>query len=172
MALKSKITEFIHGLISYDYILFSISFTLFILFIVLGIVLRKKLFFATIFILLGFLVLLLGPSLGYIKMHEYLFKNSVIVTSVKKLNFTPALVLKGKITNESKKNFTRCRITANVYKVTSNKWKNYIKKLKPFKKMSISLENLEVSQTKEFKMIIEPFTYEKDYNISLGADCQ
>ena len=172
MALKQKITEFVAELIPYDYILFGSVFSLFILFIILGILLRNRLLLALFFVLLGFSMLLLGPTLGYIKIHEYLFKNSVTLISQKKLTFTPALVVKGKVTNESKKRFRSCKVTAGVYKVTSNKLKNYVKKLKPFKKMSILLENIEVSQTKEFKMIIEPFTYERDYNISLGADCR
>ena len=170
--MKPKITAFIEGLISYDYALFAGSFTLFILFIILGILLRKKLFLAIFFILLAFSILLIGPTVGYVKLHEYLFKNSTELISQKRLEFTKAIVVKGTLTNESKKNFQSCTITASVYKVTSNKYKNYLKKLKPFKKMSIIEEDIAVSQTREFKIIVEPFTYNRDYNISLGADCK
>ncbi len=170
--MKPKITVFIEGLISYDYILFAGSFTFFILFIILGIVLRKKLLLAVLFILLAFSILLLGPTLGYVKLHEYLFKNSTELISQKRLEFTEAIVVKGTLSNESTRDFSSCKITACVYKVTSNKYKNYLKKLKPFQKMSIIESNIAKGQTIEFKIIVEPFTYNSDYNISLGADCR
>ncbi|WP_457750231.1 DUF2393 domain-containing protein [Sulfurimonas sp.] len=170
--MKEKLLTFIHGWILYDYILFGVSFLLFILFIILALVLRKKLIVALFFMLFGFASLVLGPTLGYIQMHKYLFKNSVKLLSQKKLHFVPALIVKGVIANESKFNFTECKITAEVYKVTKNKYKNYLFKLKPFQKMSILEQDLPKEQTREFKFIIEPFTYKKDYNVSLGANCK
>jgi hypothetical protein len=170
--MKHKISAFIEGLITYDYILFGTSFVLFLIFIILGIILRKKLVLTILFIFLAFVILLLGSTLGYIKMHDTLFKNSTELISQKRLEFTQAVVVKGRLTNESSREFTECKITASAYKVTSNKYKNYLKKLKPFKKMSIIEEYIAVSETREFKIIVEPFTYSRDYNISLGADCK
>ena len=170
--MKHKISAFIEGLITYDYILFGTSFVLFLIFIILGIILRKKLLLTILFIFLAFAILLLAPTLGYIKMHDTLFKNSTELISQKRLEFTQAVVVKGRLTNESSREFTECKITASAYKVTSNKYKNYLKKLKPFKKMSIIEEYIAVSETREFKIIVEPFTYSRDYNISLGADCK
>jgi len=169
--MKAKLVEFLHTLILYDYVLFAVVFLLFIIFIILGILLRKKLFFAVFFILLAFSILILGPTLGYIKLHEYLFKNSVVLLSQKKLVFTKAVIIKGRVTNESNRNFKICKITASAYSVTSNKLKNYLKKLKPFQKMSIMEYNILKGKSMEFKIIVEPFTYSRDYNISLGADC-
>lgn len=170
--MKEKLLAFVHGLISYDYILFGVSFFLFILFIILALLLRRRLKTALFLVLLGFATLLLGPTLGYIQMHKYLFKNSVKLISQKKLHFVEAVVVKGTITNESKFDFVTCKITANVYKVTKNKYKNYLFQLKPFQKMSILEHNVSKGQTKEFKIIIEPFRYKKDYNISLEGDCR
>lgn len=170
--MSSKITTFIDNLIIYDYILFGAVFFLFILFIILGIVLRKKPFFAVIFILLGFATLLLGPTLGFFKMHELLFKNKTQLLSQKKLQYSEAVVVKGSVTNESKRNFSSCKITASAYGVSSNALKNYLKKLKPFQKMSILEEDIAKSETREFKIIVEPFRYSRDYNISLKADCR
>jgi len=159
-------------LIKYDYILFGSVFALFLLFIILAIVLRKKVALSIFLILLSFSILALGPTLGYIKMHEYLFKNSTKLISQKKLSFTPAIVVKGSITNESKFNFTSCKITASAYKSSTNIIKKYIYPLKPLKKMSILHEDILKGETKEFKIIIEPFTYKKDYNISIKASCR
>ncbi len=170
--MEAKLTAFIDELIMYDYILFGGVFVLFILFIVLGIILRRKTFLAVFFILLGFLLLVLGPTVGYIKMHEFLFKNSTILTSQKRLEFTQAVVVKGSVTNESKVDFESCKVTARAYKVSSNSLKNYLYQFKTIKKMSIVMEDIKIGQTKEFKIIVEPFTYSKDYNISVGADCK
>ena len=170
--MKSKITAFIEGLISYDYILFGAVFVLFLLLIILGILLRKKIALAILFILLAFAILLLGPTLGYIKLHEKLFKNTTTLISQKQLQFSEAVVVMGSITNDSNRHFNSCKITASAYAVTSNKYKNYLKKLKPFKKMSIIEEDIAVSETRKFKIIVEPFRYSRDYNISLGADCR
>ena len=170
--MKSKIMAFIDGLIMYDYILFAGSFFLFLLFIILAILLRKRLLLGVILVLLAFTTLSVGPTLGYIKLHDYLFKNSTTLISQKKLLFSEAVVVIGSITNESEKDFSSCTITASAYKVTSNKYKNYLKKFKPFKKMSIVEDNIAISQTRKFKIIVEPFTYTRDYNISLGADCR
>jgi hypothetical protein len=106
------------------------------------------------------------------ELHNYLFKNRLEMISQKKLNFTQAVVVKGRITNESKKNFKSCKITASAYSITSNKYKNYIKKFKPFQNMSINEYDIKKGETREFKIIVEPFTYTRDYNISLGADCR
>ncbi len=170
--MNSKITLFIDSLIKWDYLLFGSVFVLFVLCVILGIVLRKKLVLALLFILLGFSILLFGPTLGYIKLHETLYKNSTKVLSQKRLQFMEAVVVKGSLTNESTKYFKECKITASAYAVTSNKLKNYLKKLKPFKKMSIVEKDIQKSETREFKIIVEPFRYNKDYNISIGADCR
>lgn len=170
--MNTKVTAFIEGLITYDYLLFGGVFALFILFIILSILLRKKVFLAILFLLLAFTILILGPILGYIEMHKYLFKNSVTLLSQKKLSFSEAVVVKGVITNESERDFSSCKITAAAYKVSKNEYRNYLLKLKPFKKTSIVTSAIPKGAKEEFKLFVEPFTYTKDYNISLGADCR
>ncbi|PHQ65600.1 MAG: hypothetical protein COB99_02995 [Sulfurimonas sp.] len=170
--MKAKITAFLNELITYDYILFSSVFMLFILFIILGILLRKKIVLAIILIFLSFIILLVGPTVGYVKMHDLIFKNTIELSSQKKLNFTQAVVVKGKITNESQHFFKSCKITASTLKVSKNELKNYIYSFKPFAKMSIIEQDIAVGETREFKIIIEPFTYSKDFNVSIGAKCK
>ncbi len=170
--MKVNIKNFMDGLISYDYILFGTSVTLFVLFIILAILLRRKVAAALFFVLLAFSSFLLGPTLGYLQMHKLLFKNKTELISQKKLHFSQAVVVKGVLTNESHRDFQSCKITASAYKVTDNKYKNYILKLKPFKKMSIFEKDIKKGETREFKIIVEPFRYKRDYNISLGASCR
>ena len=170
--MNSKIQAFLDTLIMYDYILFGASFVLFILFIILGIVLRKKIVFAIFLILLGFIMLIAAPTLGRIQMHNYLFSNTTTLLSEKRLEFTEAIVVKGKLENTSKFNFESCKITANVHKISKNSLKNYILKFKTIKKMSILEKDIEKGSSVDFKIIIEPFTYSRDYNITLGAKCK
>ncbi len=170
--MKAKVTAFLDNLITYDYVLFSSAFTLFILFIILGLILRKKVALAIFFVILAFLILILVPSLGYSQMHKYLFKNTTSLTQQKRLQFTDAIVVRGDLINESKRNFKSCKITAKVHKVSKNKYKNYILKFKIIKRMSIIEKDISKGKTRNFKIIIEPFTYSKDYNITIGAKCK
>jgi len=167
-----NIDEFINNLMLYDYMLFGGAFVLFILFIILAIVLRNKLGLAMFFVLLAFSTLILSPTLGYIELHKYLFKNTTKLTYQKKLEFTKATVIKGTITNDSKFNFSSCNITASAYKVSKNKYRNYLLRFKPFQKMSIVKEDIAIGEQRGFKMIMEPFTYAKDFNISIHAKCK
>jgi hypothetical protein len=170
--MKDKITAFIDGLIVYDYILFGSVFALFLLFIILAIVTRKKVGLAVFLTLFSFVLLFLGPIVGYVQMHKFLFKNSTKLVSQKKLNFTQAVVVKGTLKNESKFDFKVCKITASAYKVSGNAIKDKIFPLNPFKKMSILEYDIVKDELREFKIIVEPFTYTKDYNISIGASCK
>jgi len=170
--MKSKITAFINDLISYDYLLFGMVFTLFVLFIILSIVLRRRLGLALVFILLSFTILLVGPTYGYAKMHAILFKNSTQLLSEKKLQFSEAVVVHGSLTNDSKKNFKSCKVTASAYAISANKLKNFVKSFKPLQHTSIVIEDIAVSQTRMFKIIIEPFRYSQKYKILLRADCK
>ena len=84
--MKEKLTAFINGLITYDYILFGSVFGIFILFVIFAILLRKRLKFSIFVLLLSFLVFFVGPTIGYKEMHKYLFKNSITLISQKKIN--------------------------------------------------------------------------------------
>jgi hypothetical protein len=170
--MKDKITAFIDGLIVYDYILFGSIFTLFLLFIILAIVVRKRVALAVFLTVFSFILLFVGSVIGYVQMHKFLFKNSTTLTSQKKLNFTKAVVVKGILKNESKFHFQSCKITASAYKVSGNFIKDMVFPFNPFKKMSILEYDIARGEAREFKIIVEPFAYSKDYNISVGASCK
>jgi hypothetical protein len=170
--MKLRIEEFIGSLMVYDYILFASVFILFILFIVLAILLRKRVIVSLFFTLIAFAIFFLGPTWGYIELHNFLFKNKTELLSQKRLHFTKAIVVKGSVKNLSKLDFSSCKITAITYRQTANKYKNYIYRLKPLKKMSIFLRDIKREETRSFMIIVEPFTYRGDYNVSLEASCR
>jgi hypothetical protein len=166
------VTEFIKELIIYDYILFGSLLLLFIILIVFGMLLRKKIIMAILIILFAFVTLFAGSFFGYVAMHQYLFKNETVLISQQRLNFTDAVVVYAKLKNISKRDFISCKVTATAYKVSGNKLKNYLFKFKPIAKMSIIENDISIGDEREIKLIIEPFTYKSDYNISLGVDCR
>ena len=105
-------------------------------------------------------------------MHDYLFKNETVLLSQKKLSFTQAAVVYGTLKNVSKKDFKSCEVSATVYRVSGNIWKDTVRRLKPITKMSIVEENIAIDEERDIKIIIDPFTYGGDYNVTLGADCR
>jgi len=170
--MKEKIAAFIDQLILYDYLLFGAAVFLVILLLLLSILLRKKPFPAILLILTAFTVMVLAPTLGYSQMHAMIFKNSTSVNSVKALKFTQALIIYGDLTNESNHDFSQCALTAGVYKIADNVLLDTLYPLNPFKKETILIKDVPIGQTVAFKIIVEPFTYQRDYNVSIGAKCR
>ena len=166
------VSEFIKNLIIYDYILFGSLLALFLLFIIFGIVFRHRLGVALFLIFFAFSLLLGGATFGYKAMHDYLFKNETTLLSQKKLSFTQAAVVYGTLKNVSKKDFKSCKVNATAYSVSGNMLKDYVRRLKPIANMSIVEENIAIDEEREIKIIIDPFTYSGDYNVTLGADCR
>jgi hypothetical protein len=170
--MRENINAIIDNLIVQDYILFASVFILFIVLMILAIILRKKKNISRLIVSFAFLILLIGPTLGYIEMHKYLFKSNIELIREQKLEFTKAIVLEGKITNASEIDFYACKITATAYRKTPNKYKNYILRLKPIQISSIIIQDIQKNQSKEFKMFIEPFSYSKEYEIGLESSCK
>ncbi len=170
--MKHKFIAFMDSLILYDYILFGFIFLLFFLFIVVALLLRAKPRFSLFLVIFSFLFLFIAPFVGYIQMHKYLFKNEITLVKQKKLQFTQAAIIWGKLKNISQRDFQSCKITAIFYKVSKNKYKNYIYSFKQIQKMSIIKEDIAQGSEIDFKIIVEPFTYAKAYNVKLKADCK
>ena len=170
--MTDTINAFINELIIYDYILFGSVFVIFILLFIMGILARKKTSTSVLLFLLSFVIVILGPTVGYSKMHQVLFKNSVEFKDQKKLTYTKAVVVYGVVKNSSNFDFSMCNIKAGASKVSGNAIKDYLFAFNPFKEMSIIEYDILKGEEREFKLILEPFTYSKDYNISLGASCR
>ena len=170
--MRDKINSIIDALIVEDYILFISIFILFITLIIFAILIRDKQSKSIILIIFAFLIITLGPTVGYSQMHKFLFKSELELVSEKKLEFTKAIVVHGKVRNISKRDFQSCKITATAYKKSSNELKNYILKLKPIQNSSIVQYDIFQNQIREFKMFIEPFVYTKDYEVTLKVSCK
>jgi len=170
--MKAKLTAFLEQLITYDYLLFGAALLLFVLLLLLAIIMHRRHLLSALLVLLAFATILLTPTVGYLQMHAYLFKNSTTITNVKALEFTKALIVYGEVSNESKRDFTECTVTAGVYKVANNPVLDILYPLNPFKKESLKTDAIASGESKSFKLIVEPFSYERDYNVSIGAKCR
>lgn len=171
--MKTRIIDFIHHLLVYDYLLFGGIFILFLLLLILAIALRNKMGLAIFLVFVAFGVLTLGPVAGYIALHQYLFKYSITIHEEKALEFTEALLIKGDINNTSKRPFKECTVHAGVYKVTHNQYLDRIYPFIPFKKGSLTItQDLAPGESAHFKLFIEPFRYAKDFNVTYKAECR
>lgn len=170
--MKEDLQYFLHHLIVQDYILFGVALTLFVLMLVLTLLLRRSLLASMLFLLLSFASLFAIPTLGYSAMHNYLFAHKVEINKIKALEFTNALIIKGQISNESKRNFSTCKISVGVYKVAHNALLDALYPLNPFKKQSIITSGIDKNSTIEYKVVVDNFNYQKDYNASVKAACQ
>lgn len=170
--IKSLIEAFIETLHLYDYILFGVSGGLFLLILLLAIILRTKTSLSLLLVLLSLIVIIAGPIAGYHYIHTTVYKTEISDLQIKKLEFSEALVVKGAFKNLGSQSFSSCKISASAYKGATNLLEEYVYPLKPFQKVSILKEApMEINETADFKMILEPFTYSNEYNISVKVDC-
>ncbi len=170
--LKVTLQNFVATLHDYDYILFAISGGLFFLILLLAIILRHRTGLSLLLTFISFTIIIAGPIIGYNYIHATLFKTEISDLTIKRLEFSDAVVIKGNLTNLGKQPFHKCTITSKAYRGATNFLEEMVYPLKPFLKMSIlKQEDINVSQSVDFKMILEPFTYSKEYNISVKANC-
>lgn len=170
--LKVILQAYIETLHLYDYILFAISGALFLLLLFLAILLRKKVATSLILVLLSFLILFFGPILAYNKIHDTLYKTEISELTIKRLEFSQAVVVKGTLTNLGKENFKKCKISSSAYKGATNFLEELVHPLKPFIKRSIVMQEvIDINNSVDFKLLLEPFTYSKEYNVSVKVNC-
>lgn len=170
--MRARLDAFLDQLIIYDYLLFGAALLLFILFLILGVLLHRRPFLAASLVLTAFITLLAMPTVGYWQMHAFLFKNTTTIEQVKELEFSDALIVYGKVSNDSNRSFRDCTVTAEVYKVANNPVLDILYPLNPFKKSSLVTEAISSGESRPFRLIVEPFTYTRDYNVTIGARCR
>ncbi|HIC43387.1 MAG TPA: DUF2393 domain-containing protein [Sulfurimonas sp.] len=164
--------DFIETLHVYDYILFALSGSIFLTLLFLAILIRDKIRPSLLLILLSFIILIAGPIIGYQFIHSTLYKTKISELSIKKLEFSQAVVIKGILTNLGKQSFKKCKISSSAYKGANNFVEEIIFPLKPFIKESIVKDDIiDINDSIKFKLLLEPFTYTNEYNISIKVNC-
>ena len=123
-------------------------------------------------LLLAILDISVAPTFGYSYFHDYLYKHTITLSKVKKLQFIQAVVIEGKLKNVSEFDFKSCQIHAKIVKKTGNKYKDILFRFKPITKKIITVNNIPKNADIEFKFLIEPFTYQKDFNATVSGVCK
>lgn len=170
--LKASFQAFVESLHTYDYVLFGICGALFLVLLFLAILLRNRVGLSLLLVLLSFITLIAGPIIAYTYIHSTVYKTEISELEIKRLEFSQAVVIKGKLTNLGKENFKKCKISSSAYRGATNFLEELVFPLKPFFKRSIiKEENIDINSSLDFKLLLEPFTYSKEYNISVKVDC-
>ncbi|MFA6188502.1 MAG: DUF2393 family protein [Sulfuricurvum sp.] len=171
--MKIRIIEFLHTLNLYDYFLFGGIIFFFLFLLILSIILRHKRTLAISMVLLAFITLITAPIGGYIALHALLYKHTIKLITVKDLEFTEALLIKGDLNNTSQKTFQECNLYIGVSKFSSIKPLNKLYTFIPFRKQTITIAGPIAPKSSEtFKLLIQPFHYTKRHNVTILGQCR
>ena len=171
--MKTQIIDFLHTLNLYDYLLFGGIIFFFLFLLILSILLRHKQTLALILVVLALITLLIAPLGGYIALHALMYKHSINLTTVKDLEFTKALLIKGDITNTSKETFQECTLYLGVSKISPIKPLNKLYPYFPFRRQTIIIKGPILPQASEtFKLLIQPFHYTKRHSVTVLGQCR
>lgn len=157
----------------YDYASYAwLTFTFFIAILLSIVLTRRSVFFSILTFLFALALLLIGPFLLKNILDDFLRPVNAKLVSYQKLHFSDVLVVEGELQNISKKDFTDCSADALLFKKSDNPLKDYIYKLKPFKKKTISLQKLiKVNESLEFQIVFYNYDSNFDINVSVKATC-
>ena len=170
--MKPQILHFIDTLSLYDYLLFGGILFFFFFFLILAIVLHRKLALAITLIITAFILLITAP-LSYMGLHTTIYKHTVTLTTVQDLEFTKALLIRGDINNTSKQTFKECTITFGVSKVSSIGALNKAYHFLPFHRQTLIIQKgIKPQKGENFKILIEPFNYSKNFSVTAWGQCR
>ena len=169
---KTIIVDFFNTLSVYDYIGFFLTIFLFTLFLILALLLRRRTKLSIALVLIAFVFFFAGPSAAHIFVKSTMFKSKAKIEEVKKLFYSDTLLIKGTLLYAGKKDANHCVVDAFVHKSSPNMVKDFVYNLKSFKSGSQTLDKLFTKgDSIDFKIVIEPFRYKGDYNITLDSGC-
>jgi len=172
-AFKNYIITYINHFSIYDYVAYAWLILLFFIAILLAILIAKKSpIFSMLIFFVALILLFVGPFIIKNYLDEYLRPTKNIDILVKKLEFSNALVVTGKVKNISNHTYNICNVKISVLKNSDNFINKTINKLKPLRKKSISInESLDINQTKELRVVFDNYTYANDVNVSINSEC-
>ena len=169
---KAFLVDFFDTLSMYDYIGFIVVFIIFFLFIVLALLLRRRTLLSMILVVCSFFFLFGGPVLAHLLVQNSYYKSKAEITEVKQLYYSDTLILRGVLHFLGKKDATHCMIEASLYKKSPNILKDLVYGLKAYRSASTNMDKvLTYGDDVSFKIVIEPFNYKGDYNITVNSGC-
>ncbi|NCD11172.1 MAG: DUF2393 domain-containing protein [Epsilonproteobacteria bacterium] len=171
-ALKLSLLTYFQNFELYDYLAYIWLIITFLILIFLAIIIAKKSStISLIVIIVALLLLSISPFFIQKKLNEVLRKTETKITSLKKLNFSPSLILETTIDNKSNKDFHICFLNISVLKKQIG-IKAYLNALKPLANQSIVIREFIPQQSSlEYQIVFDNFEYEGDFNATLKAEC-
>ena len=173
-ALKISFLIYLINLGLYDYLALGwLVITFFILIFLSILIARKSASLALLLIIISLIIFLVAPFMIKQKVNELQRPVNTEITNVKKLTFSPSLIVEGNINNLSQKDFTKCLVQTNVIKnIDTNFLKSYINALKPIANKSIMVEqSLAKNDFIEYRVVFDDFEYEGNVTASIKAEC-
>lgn len=170
---KQNLIDYTNALTLYDYVAFGWLLFLFSIILTLAILLGRKKPTLAIFLVMITILLMFVAPFGVKYFLDTTVRKVVVVTDkVSKLHFASSLIIAGHLSNDGKVPFQRCRITAKVFKIDENRYKNILNNLKPLVEKTIVVDkNISKGEEAVFKIVFENFKYTDDYNVSLSGEC-
>lgn len=170
--LRTLLVDFTKSLTNYDYIGFILALVLFVLFLVLALILRRRVKLALFLSMLSFLSLFSLPVAMHLLVKKTLFKNEAKIELVKKLHYSDTLLIKGTLFYKGSYEAKHCKVEVAVHKKDQGFFKDLAYAIKPYKKGKWELDKaFSKGDTVSFKVVIEPYLYQGDYNLSLSSEC-
>ena len=169
---KFILTRFFDTIGTYDYIGFFLSIFLFLLFLIIYLLLRKHIKRSIFLAIIGFSFLFMGPVFSHKLVKNTLYNSEANITTVKQLHYSDTLLIKGVLHYKGIKDASHCLVSADIYKKGKNMVKDFVYNLKAYRKGSHKLDaTFSTGTNKNYKIVIEPFAYKGDYNISISSGC-
>lgn len=171
---KAKIflVDFFSTLSIYDYIGFFITVLLFFLCIVLALLLRHKTWISLLCIFFSFIFLFFGPVFTHQLLQNTFYKSEAKVLERKQLVYSDTLIIRGLLEYKGLKDASHCKLKALVHKQGGNMIRSFVNSIKSFRSVKKEIDQLMTKGDKiKFKMVIEPFNYQGDYNITMDVGC-
>ncbi len=171
--LKQRITDYIQHLTIYDY--FAISWVgVFFIFMMMIVFLniKKRTKFAISLFLISLVLVTFSPIFIKLYFDKTVRKVEILDQKITKLNFANMLIIKGKLQNQGKIDYKKCRVFTKVVKKNKNKYKNILNNLKPLRNMSIVINQKLKKENKEsFRIVMKNFKFNSPYEVKVRGEC-
>lgn len=157
-----------------DYMLILLVFFLFTCVLLLCVFLRHRPIVALFIIAFDIVICFLVYIYGYKLIDSEVRARKTAITEQKIIQSSNTLIVDFNITNTSKKNFKRCKITAKIFAdklPNDNIIEEYKKKFIPFRQKSREIQDLKKNTTQFQRISFENFNYENNYTTRLISEC-
>ncbi|WP_394968180.1 DUF2393 family protein [uncultured Helicobacter sp.] len=163
------IQDFFDTFAFYEIGLMGALFIIFVLFFMLGLLLRGRRFISKFFFFLSFILFVGAPFLLQFCMQHFLYKTDIHILQSKRLEYINAFFIQAKVTNTGFAPFITCEVSVDILHDGFLKPLSRVYPKKHYKQ-TIPLQ-LQPNQSDEFQLIFDNFTPTPPFDYTLYIDC-